>query len=174
MSVRRMMSSEGDIASGRSISIPFDFSKKEHVPAGKSTGYSIVITPITVRSWFRIKPLLATIEKGDLDKLIACTGDKPFGSETMNLMERYDETIFEIVCIGIHNKPGDMPKWFKEVLRDNCTWEDMYVLMNAIFYRLCTNSFTNTITLMKAVSPREEEIIALQANRKSWSRPATS
>lgn len=83
-------------------------------------------------------------------------------------MSKYDELIFEIVCIGIHNRKGDMPEWFREALKDNCSWQDTYILLNAILFRLNTNSFSNTITLLQSVSPLgEEEIIALQENKKN-------
>lgn len=62
-----------------------------------------------------------------------------------------------------------MPNWFRDVLRDNCTWQDMYILLNAILFRIGCNPFLNTITAMRAVSPiSEEEIIALQRNSKTW------
>lgn len=84
-------------------------------------------------------------------------------------MAKYDELIFEIVCLGIHNKKGDMPAWFREVLKDNCTWEDLYILLNAILFRLGCNPFSRTIIALEAVSPlSEEEIIALQENNETW------
>lgn len=84
-------------------------------------------------------------------------------------MAKYDEIIFEIVCLGIHNKKGNMPAWFREVLKDNCTWEDIYILLNAILFRIGCNPFSRTITALEAVSPLdEEELIALQKNNETW------
>ena len=39
--------------------------------------------------------------------------DVTFDSVLSELMAKYDELIFEIVCLGIHNKKGDMPAWFR-------------------------------------------------------------
>ena len=67
------------------------------------------------------------IDKADKDAIVAHK-DVTFDSVLSELMAKYDELIFEIVCLGIHNKKGDMPAWFREVLKDNCTWEDLYIL----------------------------------------------
>ena len=176
MSVKHMLAMEGAVATDLPIRIPFEFKRREHVPEGKDPGDCIVITPVTVGTWFRIRPLLLSIDKDDLDKLVAREGKGIFTAETAEVMERYDKALFDIVCIGLHNRSGDMPAWFRDTLRDNCTWEDIYVLMNALFYRLGHNSFINTITAVQAVSPSgEAETIALQENRKSWDgHPATS
>lgn len=170
MGVKLALKIESDVAANMPVTIPFDFSNRESLPKGKRLSDSVVITQITVRTWFRIKPLLLQIEKEDLEALLAHKGPVLDGV-VAGLMAKYDELIFEIICLGIHNKRGDMPRWFREVLKDNCTWEDLYVLFNAITFRLNSNSFFNTITALGAVSPLgEEEIIALQRNSESWSR----
>lgn len=62
-----------------------------------------------------------------------------------------------------------MPAWFREVLKDNCIWEDIYILLNAILFRIGCNPFSRTITALEAVSPlSEEELIALQKNSETW------
>ena len=95
----------------------------------------------------------------------------PFDKEMADLMAKYDETIFEIICLGLYNKKGNMPDWFREVLRDNCSWQDMYILLNAILYRIGCNPFLSTIMALRAVSPvGEEEIIALQKNSETWKK----
>lgn len=150
------------------ISIPFEFSNKESIPKGKSVGECIVITPITTRTWFNIKPLLLSIEKGDLDKLIEKEEKLP-DVELIELMSKYDKIILEIICSGIHNKKGNMPDWFRQVLLDNCTWEDNYILLNAILFRIGFNPFCKSITTLMNVSPMTEaEIIAAQKNAESW------
>lgn len=151
------------------VAIPFEFTNKESIPKGKTTGSTIVVTPITVRTWFRIKPLIAQLQRVDgLSKITAGTG-KEFDASALEIMEKYDELLFEIICIGIHNKKGDMPAWFKETLKDNSTFEDLYILLNAILFRIAHNPFLNSITALKAVSPLgEEEMIALQKNQESW------
>ena len=174
MSVKQAISLESSNAIGQTIKIPFDFCNISSVPEGKKIGDSIVIKPASVRTWFRLKPLLINIEKEDIDRLEVKKGVE-FDSEIRDIISKYDTLLFEIVCVGIHNQKGDMPDWFKEVLRDNCTWEDIYILLNAILFRLGTTSFSNSIIALQAVSPlSEEEIIALQENKEKWNRKAAS
>lgn len=168
MSVKQVLQIESNVVTDQPVKIPFEFTRLDLLPEGKKLGDSIVITPLTVRTWFRIKPLLLYIDKQDREILTAnkYTG---FKNEIADLMAKYDEIIFEIVCLGIHNKRGNMPAWFREVLKDNCTWEDLYVLLNAILFRIGCNPFSRTITALEAVSPlSEEELIALQKNNETW------
>lgn len=168
MSVKQVLQIESNVTTDQPVKIPFEFTRLDLLPKGKKLGDSIVITPITVRTWFRIKPLLLYIDKQDREILTA-NKDSGFTSEIADLMAKYDEIIFEIVCLGIHNKRGNMPAWFREVLKDNCTWEDLYVLLNAILFRIGCNPFSRTITALEAVSPlSEEELIALQKNNETW------
>ena len=170
MSVKQVLQLESESVSCQSVAIPFEFTQLESFPEGKTAGNSIVITPITVRTWFRIKPLLLCIDKEDREVLIV-DKNKGFSDRVAELIAKYDELIFEIVCLGIHNKKGDMPVWFREVLKDNCTWEDIYILLNAILYRIGYNPFSRTIIALEAVSPlSEEEIIALQKNSETWKK----
>lgn len=172
MSVKQVIIQESNTVSNQSVSIPFDFTNKESLPEGKNVGNSIVITPITVRSWFKMKPYFVHVDKEDIDKLVLKQGVE-FDSEIRDVINKYDSLLFEIVCIGIHNKKGDMPGWFKNVLMDNCTWEDIGILLNAIIYHIGTTAFMNSITALKNVSPLdEEEIIALQQNKEKWNRKA--
>lgn len=174
MSVKQVIKLESEAVTGQPIKIPFEFSDRSSIPEGKNPGDTIVIKPITVRTWERLKPLLVLIEQDDKDKLVALK-DSAFNSEIESLMSKYDNILFEIVCIGIHNKKNDMPEWFKDTLKDNCTWEDIYILLNAIFFRLLINPFSNSITLLKSVSPiSEAEIIALQKNSQTWRSKAGS
>lgn len=57
------------------------------------------------------------------------------------IMDKYGELLLDIVCLGIHNKPSDPPKWFKQALADNSTWEDIRILFNAIIYRIGYHPF---------------------------------
>ena len=172
MSVKQVLQLESESVSGQPIRIPFEFTRLESLPKGKIVGDSIVITPITVRTWFRIKPLLLHIDKEDRAVLVA-DKDNGFSNRVAELIAKYDELIFEIVCLGIHNKKGDMPAWFREALKDNCTWEDIYILLNAILYRIGCNPLSRTIIALEAVSPLSEaEIIALQRNSETWKKKA--
>lgn len=174
MSIKYVLQSEADSATGKAITIPFEFTDTSSVPKGKNPGESIVITPIKVRTWMQLKPLLAQIESKDLEKLINHPGKK-LNEDVFNVISKYDELLFSIMCIGIHNRVGDMPEWFRKTLKENCTWEDVFVVINAIFFRLAHNPFMNTITLLKSVSPiGEREIIALQKNKETWKCKAAS
>lgn len=168
MSVKQVLQLESESVSCQPVTLPFEFTRLESLPKGKAVGNSIVITPITVRTWFRLKPLLLYMDKEDREVLVAGK-DKGFSNRVAELIAKYDEIIFEIVCLGIHNKKGDMPAWFREVLKDNCTWEDIYILLNAILFRIGCNPFSRTIIALEAVSPLSEaEIIALQRNSETW------
>ncbi|WP_455787005.1 hypothetical protein [Parabacteroides goldsteinii] len=168
MSVKQVLQIESNVVTDQPVKIPFEFTRLDLLPEGKKLGDSIVITPLTIRTWFRIKPLLLHIDKQDREILTA-NKDTGFNNEIADLMAKYDEIIFEIVCLGIHNKRGNMPAWFREVLKDNCTWEDIYILLNAILFRIGCNPFSRTIIALEAVSPlSEEELIALQKNNESW------
>ena len=172
MSVKQVLQIESNVVTDQPVKIPFEFTRLDLLPEGKKLGDSIVITPLTVRSWFRIKPLLLYIDKQDREILTA-NKDTGFKNEIADLMAKYDEIIFEIVCLGIHNKRGNMPAWFREVLKDNCTWEDIYILLNAILFRIGCNPFSRTIIALEAVSPLSEvEIIALQKNSETWKKKA--
>jgi len=158
---------ESETITEQPVKIEFEFNNRESIPEGKDPGDAIVIRPITVRTWFRIRPLLLHIEKEDLDKLIQKEGEA--NADMPEIMAKYDELIIEIVCLGIHNKKSDPPAWFRDALIDNTTWEDMRILLNAIIYRIGFFPFCNSITTLQNVSPlkTEAEIIAAQ-NLTSW------
>lgn len=168
MPIKHYLHLESDTVTEKAIKIDFEFSDRGSIPKGKDPGDTIVISPITVRTWFKLKPLIMAIEKNDLDKLIEKEERTP-DSELIDIIAKYDSLLFDILCIGIHNKKSDPPEWFKETLKDNCTWEDVYVLLNAILFRLGYNPFTNSITTLLSVSPlTEAEIIAAQKNLESY------
>lgn len=168
MGIKQIIQLESDAVTERAIKIPFDFTDKSSFPAGKNPGDHIVISPVTVRTWFRLKPLLLKIEKADIDKLAVQDG-RDFSEDLPEIISKYDEVIMDIICLGIHNKKTDPPLWFREVLKDNCTWEDIHILLNAILFRIGYNPFCKSITIVKRVSPlNEQEIIALEKNMESW------
>lgn len=87
----------------------------------------------------------------------------------LQLMDKYGELLLNIVCLGIHNKPSEPPEWFREALKDNSTWEDVRILLNAVLYRIGYFPFCTSITILQNVSPiGEAEIIAAQKNLQSW------
>lgn len=167
MGVIQIVQTESDTITGKPINIPFEFSNKSSLPKGKDPGNSIAIRPLTVRTWFTIRPLLMRIDKEDFAKLVSKEGE--INGELPGLMDKYAELILDIVCLGIHNKSTDPPAWFREVLMDNSTWEDIRILVNAIIYRIGSFPFCNSITTLRSVSPwDEQEMIAAQQNLTSW------
>lgn len=159
---------EAETITEKAISIPFDFENRESVPEGKNPGDCIVIKPVTVRTWFRIRPLILQINKEDLDRMIVNEGEA--NADFTELMAKYDDLILDIICLGIHNKKSDPPDWFRETLADNSTWEDLRVLLNAVVYRIGFLPFYESITMLQNVSPikTETEIIAAHRNLTSW------
>lgn len=166
--IKQFVQLETDTVTETPLKIPFDFSNKDSLPKGKDPGDCIVVSPITVRTWFKLKPLLLSIDKLDFDKVIAKEDPLP-DAELTEIISKYDDLLIDILCIGIHNKKSDPPAWFKEVLKDNCTWMDIYILLNAILFRIGYNPFCKSITTVQSVSPMTEaEIIAAQKNAESW------
>ena len=155
MGIKQIIALESDTVSESTIRIPFEFACLDSVPEGKRVDKYITITPLTVRSWFRLKPLLLAIDPEDLEVIVG-NGDGTF-----------DPRVPEV--IGLHNKKSDPPAWFREVLKDNCTWEDTRILLNAVLFRVGYNPFYKSIMTLKNMSPlNEAEIIAARKNLKSW------
>lgn len=171
MSVDHFLRLEAETVTEMPVKIPFEFKNKDAVPEGKDPGDCIVIRPITVRTWFRIRPLLMQIKAEDVGRMIVKAGE--LNDDFAELMDKYGELLMDIVCLGIHNKPSDPPAWFRDVLMDNSTWEDIRILLNAILYRIGYFPFCTSITTLQNVSPiGETEIIAAQENLQSWQNTA--
>lgn len=168
MGIAHIVSLETDTVTEKPVRIPFDFPDTASVPEGKSPGDHIMITPLTVRTWFKMKPLLLQIRPEDLEKMLVRQGNG-FPAESIEIINRYDNLLLDIICLGIHNQKSEPPQWFREVLKDNSTWEDIGILLNAILFRIGYNPFYRSITMLKNVSPMTEaEIIAAQKNAQSW------
>lgn len=169
MSVQFLFQLEADTITEKPVRIPFDFPDKSSVPEGQVLDDIITINPLTTRTWFSIKPLILRIEKEDFEALLEVEGKVIPEYNLIQLMAKYDELLFDIICIGIHNQKTDPPAWFREVLKDNSIWKDIYILLNAVLYRVGYNPFYNSITTLRNVSPlTEPELIAAQKNLKSW------
>ena len=93
MSIKQVLQLESESVSCQPVTIPFEFTRLESLPKGKTVGDSIVINPITVRTWFRIKPLLLYIDKEDRAVLVVGK-DRGFSSRVAELMAKYDEIVF--------------------------------------------------------------------------------
>lgn len=176
MGINYLFQMESETVIEKPFSIPFDFSDTTNIPQGKEVGDKLVITPITVRTWFELKPYLLAIEKEDYDKLIERKGIVIPDAEVVDIIQKYDSLLLDIICIGLHNSNSERPEWFREVLKDNSTWKDIYILFNAILFRIGNTPFCNSITIARNVSPlTEAELIAAQKNLESWTnQPACS
>lgn len=169
MSVQFLFQLEADTITEKPVRIPFDFPDKTSMPEGQMLDDIITINPLTTRTWFSIKPLILKIEKEDFEALLEVEGKVIPEYDLIQLMAKYDELLFDIICIGIHNQKTDPPAWFREVLKDNSNWKDIYILLNAVLYRVGYNPFYNSITTLRNVSPlTEPELIAAQKNLESW------
>ena len=80
MSVKQVLQIESNVVTDQPVKIPFEFTRLDLLPEGKKLGDSIVITPLTIRTWFRIKPLLLHIDKQDREILTA-NKDTGFNNE---------------------------------------------------------------------------------------------
>lgn len=168
MGIKDVIRLEADTVTEQPVRIPFKFQDLSSLPEGKKLGDSIVISPITVRTWFKLKPLLLQLDKTDIEKIMVREG-QDVDPETPEIMSKYDTLVLDIVCLGIHNKKSDPPAWFREVLKDNSTWQDIHVLLNAVLFRIGYNPFCKSIMTLKNMSPLDEgEIIALSKNQESW------
>lgn len=169
MSITNFLHLEADAIAENPVRIPFKWDFKDNIPPNVDLGDELIINPITVQTWFRIKPLIMDIERNDFDNLI----QKPVSSipdiELINLIGKYDTTLLQIIFLGLHNQPGELEDWKKKALADNCTWSDIFILANAVLFRIGQQSFRKSITVLQNVSPlTEPEIIAAQSNLESW------
>ena len=101
MSIKNLFQQESESVTEQPVKIPFDFTNRDSIPKGKDPGDCIVIKPITVRTWFRIRPLLLEIEKEDIDKMIVKDGE--LNADFPELMNKYGGLLLDVVCLGIHN-----------------------------------------------------------------------
>ena len=128
----------------------------------------IKITPLLVGTVFRIRPYLNLIDKTDLEKMIT-NKDRDFDPVAPDLFEKYSDTILEVLTLAIHNKKSEPPQWYKSFLAENCQWDDIHVLLNAVVYRMGTSSFyKSTTVIMNLGQNSEKELIAFQKNKKTW------
>lgn len=159
---------EADAITENPVIIPFAYDNITPVPEGEELGNTITIAPMTVETWFRLKPLIAEISPEDYNNLLNRPNAIP-DMELINLLDKYDSILMQIVFIGIHNKPGEMSDWRKQALISNFSWQDIHILLNAVLFRIGHQSFYKSITTLRNVSPwSEAEIIAAQKNLESW------
>lgn len=169
-SIEQILKAQANAVTEKAVNIPFEDPNCFMLPKGTKID-TLTIKPLKTGTWFAINPLLLNIGKDDLDK-ISANKERAFDPEAPELFEKYFDLILKVISMGIHNKSGKYPKWLPEFLKANCTWEDLHVLLNAITYRLGNKSFYNSIMTLASVSPMgEAEMIALQNNQKSWTKP---
>ena len=130
----------------------------------------ITIYPQKVGTALRIAAIAREIDSEDLKK-ITVNQKSAFHIKAPELFVKHSETLLEIICLGIHNAQDSYPSYLKDYLKENCTWEDLHVLLNAVLFRMGTLSFINsTISLKKVGLQSSMEIIAMQKNLKSWEK----
>lgn len=87
MSIKNLFQQESESVTDQAVKIPFEFTNRDSIPKGKDPGNCIVIKPVTVRTWFRIRPFLLEVEKEDLDKMIVKDGE--LNADFPELMNKY-------------------------------------------------------------------------------------
>jgi len=177
---QKLLELQADSIADIPLRIPFEIHDSsmlpENFPAKKETREEreiltseIVIEPQKVGSFFRMYHLISKIDKEDLEK-ISVSQERDFDESAPEIIAKYGPVIIEIICVGIHNKKGEYPKYMPEFIRENCTWKDLHFFLNAILFRIGTLSFINSTTALMRVGPGAEEMIALQKNLDSWMR----
>ncbi len=171
--IQGLLQLQSSLITDQPIKIPFEAEDTSMLPEGISYK-EIIITPAKVGTVFRITPLLAKIDKADLDN-ITVNHERKFAPEAIELFDKYSDTVLEVICLGIHNQQSEYPDYLKDFLSANSTWEDLHILLNAILFRLGSLGFINSTTHMKRVGLTDAaEMIALQKNLESHSVPSQS
>jgi len=164
--LQRILDLQAESITDLPFEVPFEATDSSMLPEGVIID-KIRITPLKVGTVFRITPLLSKIKKEDLEK-ISVSKDRDFDERAPELFEKYGDLIIQVVCIGIHNRRGEYPRYMPEFLKENCRWKDLHLLLNAILFRMGTLAFIDSTTEVMKVGPGAAEIIALQKNLKSW------
>jgi len=146
--------------------VPFEVEDRSMLPEGVVID-KISIYPLKVGTVFRIIPQISKIRKEDLEK-ISVNPERDFDESAPEVMGQHGDVIIEVICLGIHNKKGAYPEYYPEMLRENCTWKELHLLLNAVLFRFGTMAFIGSTTALMKVGPGAEEIIALQKNLESW------
>ena len=173
--ILRLLSLQSSLITDVPLEIPFTVENNSMLPEGIKMD-SITIHPLKVGTVFRISPLIAKIDIKDLEK-IAVSKDQKYDPSIQDLFGKYADTILEIICLGIHNRKNPYPDYLKEFLKENCTWEDLHIILNGILFRMGAMSFINSTTALTSVGLMDAaEIIALRKNLERWqeSRSAPS
>lgn len=167
--IQKLLEAEAETILQKSVEIPFNPTDISMCPHGAKTK-SIVISPLKAGTLFRLKPYINKIALEDLEKM-ATNSDRKFAPEAPELFGKYAETVLDIIWIALHNNRTEPRKWYREFLQENCTWEDLHIILNAILYRMGTSAFyKSTIALKSMGLLNESEIKATQKNLKSWER----
>ena len=154
MGIKQIITLESDTVSEKTIRIPFEFTNLESVPEGKQMK--------NISRSRRLPCVHGSGETPAIDyhpgrlQVIADIHTETFDPRISEIMNKYDDVILSIVCIGLHNKKSDPSTWFRDTLKDNCTWEDLRILLNAILFRIGYNPFYKSIMTLKNMSPLSE------------------
>jgi len=151
----------------------FEVTDSSMIPAGKEIK-EITIKPLFVGVVMKLQPLISTLMGNGLDEMLV-NQERDFTEETPKLFEKHMDTVLDIITIAIHNKQNSPPKWFREMLKYNCTWKDLHIFLNAILFRMGHANFKESIILIKNGMSLNSEggIIALSENMKKMKQALT-
>lgn len=140
---------------------------KEHRPEGNKM--FLKIYPQKVISSIKINALISQIKIEDREVLIA-NESRDMDPSFPDLFNKYNSLIISIICQGYHNAAGDPPSWLRNFFIQNFTWNELYIILNAIIYRLGNLAFIESTDLIQRTGPQTKEIIALAENLRTWTR----
>jgi len=123
----------------------------------------IEIFPLKVATVEKITPILVKLKQSDLDK-ITVSSERDFEPEAPEIFSAHMQDIIEIICLGVHNKKGPYPEYYPEFLKENFTWKELHVLLNAITFRMGYLSFLKSTAEVMKAGPGTMEIIAMEEN----------
>lgn len=165
--ILHLLELQGSLITDVPLEIPFTVDDPSMLPEGIVMD-KIIVNLLKVGTVFRINPLIAKIDNEDLKK-VTVSRDQKYDASIQEVFEKYSEVVLEIICMGIHNKNTPYPDYLKDFLRENCTWEDLHIILNAVLFRMGALSFLDSTTEIAKVGLQSaEEIIALQQNLESW------
>jgi len=165
--ILRLLSLQSSLITDVPLEIPFTVENNSMLPKGVKMD-TITIHPLKVGTVFRISPLIAKIDIKDLEE-IAISKDQKYDPSIQDLFGKYADTILEIICLGVHNRKSPYPDYLKDFLKENCTWEDLHIILNGILFRMGAMSFINSTTALMSVGLMDAaEIIALRKNLERW------
>jgi len=164
--IGKLIRLQSQFITGQPAIFKFTADDKSMLPDGFDDSV-IKIYPLKVGTVIRVSGKISEISDEDLETITAIQ-DVPVSTRAYVAIGKYSDTVIDIICLGIHNQKSAYPEYLHEFIKENCTHEDLFVLLNAVLYRMGTMSFINSTTEMKKVGLQNMEIIAMRKNLESW------